>query len=458
MKYTSVNPYTLDVLHEYESISENELHNRLETAAGTFKAWRMASFDSRSALMRAAARVLKEDKERLARTITLEMGKSLKESIAEIEKCAWACEYYAEHAASFLANEVIETDAAKSYVRYEPLGTILAIMPWNFPFWQVFRFAAPALMAGNVCVLKHASNVLGCALHIEKVFIKAGFPVGAFQSLIVDKEQISSLITNPVIKAVTLTGSEGAGAAVASQAGKDIKKTVLELGGSNAFIVLSDADMKAAVEVGVHARMQNAGQSCIAAKRFILHRDIAEDYIRRFSEQAAKLKVGNPMDPETDMGPLARTDLADQLEEQVNQSVEAGARVVFGGNRKDNFYYPTLLRDVEPGMPAFDEEIFGPVAAVTIVNDDEEALRLANASTFGLGISVFTQSRKRAQAFIEGSEDGAVFVNGLVKSDPRLPFGGTKRSGYGRELSSHGIREFVNVKTIWEGSELTQDN
>lgn len=454
MKYTSVNPYTLDVLHEYESLSESVLFDKLETAANTFKAWRQASFDSRSGLMRAAARVLKEDKERLGRTITLEMGKSLKESIAEVEKCAWVCEYYADHAASFLANERIETDAANSYVRYEPLGTILAIMPWNFPFWQVFRFAAPALMAGNVGVLKHASNVLGCALHIEQVFEKAGFPVGAFQSLIVDKEHISSLIAHPVIKAVTLTGSEGAGAAVASQAGKNIKKTVLELGGSNAFIVLADADLKTAVEAGVRARMQNAGQSCIAAKRFILHRDIAEEYISRFSEHAAQLRVGNPMDPETDMGPLARTDLADQLEEQVNQSVEAGARVVFGGNRKDNFYYPTLLRDVEPGMPAFDEELFGPVAAVTIVNDDEEALQLANTSTFGLGISVFTQSRKRAQAFIEGSEDGAVFVNGLVKSDPRLPFGGTKRSGYGRELSSHGIREFVNVKTIWEGSEL----
>src|SRR5690606_21107146 len=454
MKYTSVNPYTLDALYEYQSISDSELKLKLETAASTFKAWRKASFDSRSALMRAAARVLKDDKESLARTITLEMGKSLKESIAEVEKCAWACEYYAEHAAAFLADEPIETDAVNSYVRYAPLGTILAIMPWNFPFWQVFRFAAPALMAGNVCVLKHASNVLGCALLIEKVFIKAGFPVGAFQTLIVDKEQVSSLIAHPTIKAVTLTGSEGAGASVASQAGKNIKKTVLELGGSNAFIVLPDADMKAAVETGVRARMQNAGQSCIAAKRFILHRDIAEEYIHRFSEHAAKLKVGSPLDSETDMGPLARTDLADQLEEQVNQSVEAGARIVFGGTRRDNFYFPTLLREVQPGMPAFDEELFGPVAAVTIANDDEEALQLANASTFGLGISVFTQSRERAQAFIEGSEDGAVFINGLVKSDPRLPFGGTKRSGYGRELSSHGIREFVNVKTVWEGTAL----
>lgn len=454
MKYKSINPYTLDVLQEYESLQETELKHKLEAAASTFNAWRKSSFDSRAALMRSAARVLKDDKEGLARTITLEMGKSLKESIAEVEKCAWACEYYAEHAASFLADEPVETDASRSYVRYDPLGTILAIMPWNFPFWQVFRFAAPALMAGNVCVLKHASNVLGCALHIEEVFVKAGFPVGAFQSLIVDKDQIPTIISHPVIKAVTLTGSEGAGAAVAAKAGKNIKKTVLELGGSNAFIVLADADLTAAVETGVRARMQNAGQSCIAAKRFILHRDIAEDYIRKFSEHAAKLKVGNPMDPETDMGPLARADLVDQLEEQVNQSVEAGASVVFGGKRKDNFYYPTLLRDVKPGMPAFDEELFGPVAAATIAGDDEEALRLANNSTFGLGISVFTQSRKRAQPFIEGSEDGAVFINGLVKSDPRLPFGGTKRSGYGRELSSYGIREFVNIKTVWEGSEL----
>ncbi|HEY8512753.1 MAG TPA: NAD-dependent succinate-semialdehyde dehydrogenase [Cyclobacteriaceae bacterium] len=454
MKFESINPYTLDVLHEYESISDSELQQKLETAADTFKTWRQTSFESRAALMRGAAHVLRDDKEGLARTITLEMGKSLKESIAEVEKCSWACDYYAENAAAFLADDVIETDATKSYVRYDPLGTILAIMPWNFPFWQVFRFAAPALMAGNVCVLKHASNVLGCALLIEKVFSKAGFPVGAFQTLIVDKDQVSSLVKNPTIKAVTLTGSEGAGASVASQAGKNIKKTVLELGGSNAFIVLPDADLKAAVEVGVRARMQNAGQSCIAAKRFILHRDIAEEYIQKFSEHAAKLKVGNPMDPETDMGPLARTDLADQLEEQVNQSVEAGARIVFGGTRKDNFYYPTLLREVQPGMPAFDEELFGPVAAVTIANDDEDALRLANTSTFGLGISVFTRSRDRAQVFIEGSEDGAVFINGLVKSDPRLPFGGTKRSGYGRELSSQGIREFVNVKTVWEGTAL----
>jgi len=451
MKVNSINPYTRKVLEEFELISGEEIAKKLDTADETFRQWRLIAFAERSQKMLNAAAVLQENKEKYARNITLEMGKTLKESVAEVEKCAWACEYYANHAASFLEDEAIGTDASRSYVRYDPLGAVLAVMPWNFPFWQVFRFAAPALMAGNVCLLKHASNVFRCALHIEEVFVKAGFPQGAFQSLLIDSDQVADIIDHPIVKAVTLTGSEKAGASVASRAGKNIKKTVLELGGSNAFVVLPDADLELAVEVGVQARMRNAGQSCIAAKRFILSSTIADDFMKAFKEKVAALKVGDPLDETTDMGPLAKKDLADDLEDQVNRSIEAGAKVVCGAKRKDNFYLPTILAEVQPGMAAFDEELFGPVAAITIAGSDDEALMLANTSNFGLGISVFSQSEARAQPFIQLSDDGAVFINGLVKSDPRLPFGGTKRSGYGRELSSHGIREFVNAKTVWIG-------
>lgn len=449
MKVKSINPYTLKSLEEFELIHSEALNAKADKAEDAFRAWREVPFAERSAKMLNAAKVLREDKERYGRNITLEMGKTLKESIAEVEKCAWACEFYATHAATFLAEEVIHTDASKSYVRYDPLGVILAVMPWNFPFWQVFRFAAPALMAGNVCLLKHASNVFRCALHIEEVFAKAGFPEGAFQALLIDSDQVAEVIDHPHVKAVTLTGSEKAGASVAARAGKNIKKTVLELGGSNAFVVLPDADLREAVEVGVRARMQNAGQSCIAAKRFILSSAIADDFLKAFQEEVAALQVGDPLDDNVDMGPLAKKDLADQLEDQVNKSVAAGAEVLCGAKRKNNIYLPTILTGVRPGMPAFDEELFGPVAAVTIAGSDDEALTLANTSNFGLGLSVFTQSEARAEPFIRFSDDGAVFINGLVKSDPRLPFGGTKRSGYGRELSSHGIREFVNVKTVW---------
>lgn len=451
MKVTSINPYTRKVLEEFETITSQELNQKIETADETFRRWRLVAFSERSQKMLNAAAVLKENKEKYAQNISREMGKTMKESVAEVEKCAWACEYYANHAASFLADEPIATDASRSYVRYDPLGTVLAVMPWNFPFWQVFRFAAPALMAGNVCLLKHASNVFGCARHIEEVFTEAGFPQGAFQSLLISSDQVADIIDHPAVKAVTLTGSEKAGASVASRAGKNIKKTVLELGGSNAFVVLPDANLEMAVEVGVRARMQNAGQSCIAAKRFILASVIADDFMNAFKEKVAALKVGDPMDETTDMGPLAKKDLADDLEDQVNRSIKAGAKVICGAKRRDNFYLPTVLSDVRPGMAAFDEELFGPVAAVTIAGSDDEALALANTSNFGLGISVFTQSEARAQPFIQFSDEGAVFINGLVKSDPRLPFGGTKHSGYGRELSSHGIREFVNAKTVWIG-------
>lgn len=451
MKVKSINPYTLKTLEEFELINSEAINEKVDSAENTFLQWRNVAFAERSGKMLNAARVLRENKERYARNITLEMGKTLTESVAEVEKCAWVCEFYATHAASFLADELIHTDASKSYVRYDPLGVILAVMPWNFPFWQVFRFAAPALMAGNVCLLKHASNVFRCALHIEEVFAKAGFPEGAFQALLIDSGQVGDVIDHSAVKAVTLTGSEKAGASVAARAGRNIKKTVLELGGSNGFVVLPDADLRAAVDTGVKARMRNAGQSCIAAKRFILASGIADDFIEAFREQVAAMKVGDPLEDSVDMGPLAKKDLADQLEEQVNKSIAAGAKVICGAKRKDNIYLPTILTDVRPGMPAFDEELFGPVAAVTITGSDEEALSLANTSNFGLGLSVFTQSEARAEPFIRFSDDGAVFINGLVKSDPRLPFGGTKRSGYGRELSSHGIREFVNVKTVWMG-------
>jgi len=451
MKFKSVNPYSLQVVEEFESLTDKEVMRKLEVADDTFSRWKSVPFASRSERMLEAARILRVNKDTCARNITIEMGKTLKEAIAEIEKCAWACEYYAAHAAAFLADEHIKTDAPESFVRYDPIGTILAIMPWNYPYWQVFRFAAPALMAGNVCVLKHAPNVFRCALDIQTVFRNAGFPEGVFQSLIVDVDQVAPIISHPGVKAVTLTGSEGAGASVASWAGKNGKKTVLELGGSNAFVVLDDADLEAAVNVGVQARMMNAGQSCIAAKRFILVEEIANEFMEKFREKVMALRAGDPLDDRTDIGPLARKDLADKLEDQVNRSLAVGAKAVCGAKRMDNFYLPTILTGVSPGMPAFDEELFGPVAAVTVAGSDDDALKLANASNFGLGLSVFTQSKTRAEKFIAHSEDGAVFINGLVKSDPRLPFGGTKHSGYGRELSSHGIREFVNVKTVWVG-------
>jgi succinate-semialdehyde dehydrogenase / glutarate-semialdehyde dehydrogenase len=448
MKYQSINPYSSELIEEFERISEEALSLKLEHAANTFKSWRAVHFNKRAELMREAARVLRDGKNKYGVTITNEMGKPLKEAIAEVEKCAWACEFYAEKTPDFLADERIASDADKSFVRYDPIGTVLAIMPWNFPFWQVFRFAAPALMAGNVCLLKHAPNVFRCAIHIEEIFVKAGFPEGAFQSLIIDIDQVNTIINHRIIKAVTLTGSEAAGASVAALAGRNIKKTVLELGGSNAFVVLKDADLDAAVSIGVQARMMNSGQSCIAAKRFILVKEIADQFIDKFKQKINALKAGDPFDEATDVGPLARKDLADKLEAQVNRSIQLGAKVITGATRKGNIFFPTILAEVAPGSPSFDEELFGPVAAVTVAQSEDEALELANHSSFGLGISVFTKSSGSAQKFIEKSEDGAVFINGLVKSDPRLPFGGTKHSGYGRELSSHGIKEFVNIKTV----------
>jgi succinate-semialdehyde dehydrogenase/glutarate-semialdehyde dehydrogenase len=381
-----------------------------------------------------------------------EMGKPIGAAEAEIDKCAWVCRHYAENGEALLEPRVVETDASRSFVRFDPLGPVLAVMPWNFPFWQVFRFAAPALMAGNVGLLKHASNTTGCAFAIERVFAEAGLPSGAFQVLAIPSETVERVIRDPRVRAVTLTGSEPAGRAVSTAASDEIKKSVLELGGSDPFVVLADADVEKAAEVGAQARMINSGQSCIAAKRFIVEDPVKDAFVEAFVARVARMKVGDPMKPETDIGPLARRDLVDDLEEQVKGSLSAGARAELGGERLEGagfFYAPTVLLDVTPEQPAFLEETFGPVAAVVGAANEDEALRLANATSFGLGASLWTRDRERAERLVPLVEAGAVFVNGLVKSDPRLPFGGVKRSGFGRELGEEGIREFVNVKSVW---------
>jgi succinate-semialdehyde dehydrogenase/glutarate-semialdehyde dehydrogenase len=377
------------------------------------------------------------------------MGKPIKESKAEIMKCAWVCRYYAENAKKHLAPEIIESDAHKSLVSYEPIGTILGIMPWNFPFWQVFRFLAPTLMAGNTAILKHASNVQGCAKCIEEVFNNAGYPKGVFQNMVIGSGRVKQLIKHDTIMAVTLTGSEYAGSQVAGEAGLNIKKTVLELGGSNAFVVLNDANIDAAVDEAIKARMMNGGQSCIAAKRFILLEQIADEFIEKYTKRVQELKIGDPMDENIDLGPLSSVKQAEEVERQVNDAVNLGAKILTGGKRKDAFYYPTVLDQVTSEMPTFREEVFGPVASMIRAKNIDMAIDLVNASRFGLGATIYTEDYETAEKLVPRIEDGAVFINSLVKSDPRLPFGGTKKSGYGRELSLHGIREFVNIKTVY---------
>jgi succinate-semialdehyde dehydrogenase/glutarate-semialdehyde dehydrogenase len=379
------------------------------------------------------------------------MGKPLSEAEAEVNKCAWVCEYYAENAAIFLEVRMVETEADESRVIFEPLGPILAVMPWNFPFWQVFRFAAPALMAGNTVVLKHASNVQGCAGTIETIFKEAGYEEGTFQNLAIGSNRVADVIASEYIRAVTLTGSEEAGVAVAAVAGRHLKKCVLELGGSNAFVVLNDANRELALHLAIPARMQNGGQSCIAAKRFILESWIAEDFVPLLVSRVKQLVMGDPMEEKTQVGPLVSVKQAKEVEEQVGKSVEMGAKLLLGGERNGAFFQPTILTEVKPGMPVFDEEVFGPVYAVMEASSPEHALELSNRSKFGLGMQLFTASESSADKFIHGAAEGAVFVNAMVKSDPRLPFGGTKKSGYGRELSEEGIKEFVNIKTIWIG-------
>ncbi len=445
----SKNPYTGEELSKIKEFTKNDIEIALANAEKRFQSWKTTSFSERSKLLQNLAKELKKNSREYATDISLEMGKPISQSIAEIEKCAWVCEYYAENAEKQLSNEIIKTDASESYVSFEPLGVLLAVMPWNYPFWQVFRFAAPALMAGNIAVLKHASNVMKSAANIQKAFERAGFPKDCFQSLVIGSDKVEAIIRDPRVKAVTLTGSNPAGSAVASVAGEEIKKTVLELGGSNALVVFEDANLEETVKTCVMARFQNTGQSCIAGKRLLLHKNIAEDFLEEFTKQVRELKSGDPMDEETFIGVLAREDLAKDIEEQVQKSLDMGAEIILGGNRDSAYYEPSILINVKPGMPVFDEETFGPVIGVTTFKDEKEALELANHSNYGLGVSVFTEDLDFAKKLIPQFEDGAVFINDLVKSDPRLPFGGTKSSGYGRELSEHGIREFVNRKTVY---------
>ena len=452
MSIQSVNPATGEVLETFTETSPAEIERILAAAHAAFLEWRAVPFAARSERMREAARVLRAAKAEHARTMALEMGKPIVQAEAEVDKCAWACEYYAEHAGDFLAEQPRETDASKSYVRFDPLGPVLAVMPWNFPYWQVFRFAAPALMAGNAGILKHASNVPRCALAIEKVFRDAGFPRGLFASVLVEPPAVAAIIADSRIVAVTLTGSDRAGSKIAEQAGRVLKKTVLELGGSDPFIVLADADLAAAAKSAAEARLVNSGQSCIAAKRFIVVEPVADQFVERFVAELKSRRMGDPLARETQVGPQARMDLRDSLNHQVEESIRRGAKRLLGGEiptGKGAFYPPTLLAAVDKGMPAFDEETFGPVAAVIRAKDDADAVRLANDSVFGLGASIWTGDRARAERMAAQMEAGAVFVNGVVKSDPRLPFGGIKRSGYGRELSEYGIREFVNIKSVW---------
>ncbi|MGH7730130.1 MAG: NAD-dependent succinate-semialdehyde dehydrogenase [Candidatus Eiseniibacteriota bacterium] len=450
----SVNPATGETIRDHPEPGPAEVEERLALAARTFEAWSRTPIAARADLMRRAARVLREDRDRLARLMTEEMGKTIVAAEAEVDKCGLACDWFAEHAEGFLAPEPVASDAARSAIRYEPLGVILAVMPWNFPLWQALRAAVPALMAGNVVVLKHASNVPGCALAIEQVFARAGFPPGAFTTLLLPAARAEALVDHQAIRAVTLTGSEEAGRRLGARAAAALKKTVLELGGSDPFLVLADADPEAVAAQAVAARVQNNGQSCIAAKRFIVETPIAERFERAFAERMAALRVGDPLERAIQVGPLARDDLRDTLDRQVRDSLAAGARLLVGGERRQGpgFYYsPTVLAGVTPGMPAFDEETFGPVAAVTRARDVAEAVAFANRSRYGLGASVWTADRSRGESLARDLEAGLVFVNGIVKSDPRLPFGGVKASGYGRELAAIGIREFVNVKTVWVG-------
>jgi succinate-semialdehyde dehydrogenase/glutarate-semialdehyde dehydrogenase len=452
MPFESVNPATGASLKFYDEHGSLEVEGKISLAEAAFHDWCRTSFAHRARLMHGAAGELRTRREDYARMMTLEMGKPITQSRAEVEKCAWVCEWYADNAERILAKEILPSDAAESYVRFDPIGTVLAVMPWNFPFWQVFRFAAPALMAGNTGLLKHASNVPGCALMIEDVFRRAGFPEGCFQTLMISASSVQAVIENPAVAAVTLTGSESAGGHVAALAGSRLKKTVLELGGSDPFIVLDDADIETAASVGAAARMLNTGQSCIAAKRFIIMNAVAERFTSLFVQAVQEMKMGDPMLDDTRIGAMAREDLLLDLDAQVSASIALGAELLTGGRRRDGpgvFYLPTVLTNVRKGMPVSDEETFGPVAAVITVRDEDEAIETANDSAFGLGASLWTSDPARAERLAQRIESGSVFVNGLVKSDPRLPFGGIKRSGYGRELSHYGIREFVNIKTVW---------
>ena len=460
MGIASINPATGETLKTFNALSAEQIEEKLQLAANTFHAYRRTPFEERTRTMLRAAEILETEKNALARIMTTEMGKPIKAAVSEAEKCAWVCRYYAENAQRHLADQVVETNAQKSYVKFQPLGPVLAVMPWNFPFWQVFRFAAPALMAGNVGLLKHASNVPQCALAIEEIFTRAGFPTGAFQTLLIGSDAVEAILNDDRVIAATLTGSEPAGRSVASIAGKQIKKTVLELGGSDPFIVMPSANLDEAITTGVKARTINNGQSCIAAKRFIVAAEIYEEFERRFVEGMRALKIGDPMEESTEIGPLATPQIANDLEEQVQRAVAAGARGLTGGKKIDgagNYFEPTVLVDLDQKAPVSCEEIFGPVAMLFRVSGIDEAIKVANATPFGLGSAAWTNDVKEQAQFIEELEAGAVFINGMVASDPRLPFGGVKHSGYGRELAEFGIREFVNIKSVWMGETPTSN-
>ena len=452
MPIASIDPSTGKTIRTFEELTDTEIDNKLARAVKTYREHRRTTFEERAEKMMHAARILDEKKKAFGEIMTTEMGKPIKAAIAEAEKCAWVCRFYAENAERFLADETVQTNAARSFVRYQPIGPVLAVMPWNFPFWQVFRFAAPALMAGNVGLLKHASNVPACGLAIEDIFSDAGFPAGAFQTLLIGSARVDRVIEDGRVSAVTLTGSEAAGSQVAGASGKALKKTVLELGGSDPFIVMPSVDLNEAVAAAVTARTINNGQSCIAAKRFIIAKEIAAEFEDRFVNEMKALTVGNPLDDTVQVGPLATDQILTDLEDQVRKTVELGARVLTGGNRLPGpgyFYPPTVLTDIPKDSPAYREELFGPVASLFRVRDIDEAIHIANDTSFGLGASAWTTDETEQARFIEDIEAGCVFINGMVASDPRLPFGGVKRSGYGRELSVQGIREFVNIKTVW---------
>jgi succinate-semialdehyde dehydrogenase / glutarate-semialdehyde dehydrogenase len=461
MPISSINPATGEVLKTFAALNPKQLDEKLARAAQSFRHSRSTDFAERSAMMLRAAEILEQDKNKFARTMTLEMGKPINAAVQEAEKCAWVCRYYAENAERHLADEIVQTNAVSSYVHYQPLGPVLAVMPWNFPFWQVFRFAAPALMAGNVGLLKHSSNVPQCAIAIEEIFLRAGFPEGAFQTLLIGSEAVPQILEDSRVAAATLTGSEPAGRSVAATAGKQIKKTVLELGGSDPFIVMPSANLDEAIATAVKARTINNGQSCIAAKRFIVHEQIYDGFEKGFVEAMKRLSVGDPLDEKIDVGPLATDQILKDLEEQVNVSVARGAKLLTGGHRaqlsgdlaRGNFFEPTVLADIPKDSPASCDETFGPVASLFRAGSVDEAIKIANATAFGLGSSAWTNDKAERRRFIDELEAGSIFINGMVASDPRLPFGGVKNSGYGRELSYFGIREFVNIKTVWINSQ-----
>ena len=452
MAIASINPATGQVLKTFEPLSDSQIEKKLQLAADTFSKFRKLSFSERARMMARAGEILEAEKEALGRLMTTEMGKTLKSAVAEAAKCAWVCRYYAENAERFLADEVVETPAKKSFIRYQPLGVVLAVMPWNFPFWQVFRFVAPGLMAGNVGLLKHASNVPQCALKIEEILSQAGFPQGAFQTLLIGAQQVDAVLSDDRVAAATLTGSEGAGIQVGVSAAKRIKKVVLELGGSDPFIVTRNASLDQAIATAVEARIINNGQSCIAAKRFIVLDEIAEKFESGFVSRMKSLKVGDPMDPQTELGPLSTADAVKSLHADVQKTIQAGARVLTGGRpieRPGNYYEPTVLTNIPKDSPAYREEFFGPVASLFRVKNIDDAIRLANDSRFGLGASAWTNDPQEREQFENEIQAGMVFINKMVVSDPRMPFGGVKSSGHGRELGVHGIREFTNIKTVW---------